>query len=77
MITAAPGSIISGVCWHNRIRAQCLMAEGPNVQDGSRQGISRNWLFEGNYCDAKAQSVSIQDIQNVYDLPQPVRWQSQ
>jgi hypothetical protein len=67
--TSRPGSsniVIQG----NRcegIRAQCLMAEGPNVKDGSHQGVSRNWLFEGNYCDAhaKAQSVSIQDIQDV------------
>jgi hypothetical protein len=67
--TSRPGSsnvVIQG----NRcegIRAQCLMAEGPNVKDGSGDGVSRNWLFEGNYCDAnaKAQSVSIQDIQNV------------
>jgi hypothetical protein len=49
------------------IRAQCLMAEGPHVKDGSGQGVSQNWLFEGNYCDAhaKAQSVSLQDVQNV------------
>jgi hypothetical protein len=67
--TSRPGSqnvVIQG----NRcedIRAQCLMAEGPSVKDGSGDGVSRNWLFEGNYCDAhaKAQSVSIQDIQDV------------
>jgi hypothetical protein len=49
------------------IRAQCLMAEGPNVADGSGAGVSRNWLFRGNYCDAyaKAQSVAFQDVQNV------------
>jgi Right handed beta helix region len=49
------------------IRAQCLMAEGPNVADGSGEGVSRNWLFRGNYCDAyaKAQSVAFQDVQNV------------
>ncbi len=67
--TSRPGSqnvVIQG----NRcegIRAQCLMAEGPSVADGSGEGVSRNWLFEGNYCDAhaKAQSVAIQDVQNV------------
>jgi hypothetical protein len=49
------------------IRAQCLMAEGPNVADGSGEGVSRNWLFQGNYCHAhaKAQSVAFQDVQNV------------
>ena len=49
------------------IRAQCLMAEGPNDIDGSGQGISRNWLFQGNYCDAHAaaQSVALEDVQNV------------
>ena len=49
------------------IRAQCLMAEGPNVADGSGRGVSRNWLFRGNYCDAyaTAQSVAFQDVQNV------------
>jgi hypothetical protein len=49
------------------IRAQCLMAEGPNDLDGSGQGVSRNWLFQGNYCDAHAaaQSVALEDIQNV------------
>jgi hypothetical protein len=49
------------------IRAQCLMAEGPNVADGSGEGMSRNWLFQDNYCDAhaKAQSVAFQDVQNV------------
>lgn len=67
--TSRPGSqnvVIQG----NRcegIRAQCLMAEGPNVEGGSGDGVSRNWVFEGNYCDAHAdaQSVSVQDIQNV------------
>jgi hypothetical protein len=67
--TSRPGSsnvVIQG----NRcegIRAQCLMAEGPHVADGSREGVSRNWLFEGNYCDAyaAAQSVSVQNIQDV------------
>ena len=31
------------------------------------KGVSRNWLFEGNYCDsyADAQSVALEDIQNV------------
>jgi hypothetical protein len=49
------------------IRAQCLMAEGPNDDGGSGQGVSRNWLFDGNYCDAHAaaQSVALEDIQNV------------
>jgi hypothetical protein len=67
--TSGPGSenvVIQG----NRcedIRAQCLMAEGPNDEGGSGKGVSRNWLFEGNYCDAnaKAQSVALEDIQNV------------
>jgi len=67
--TSHPGSqnvVIQG----NRcegIRAQCLMAEGPGVADGSGEGVSRNWLFEGNYCDAHAaaQSVALQDVQNV------------
>ncbi len=49
------------------IRAQCLMAEGPNDEGGSGQGESRNWLFDGNYCDtyAEAQSVALEDIQDV------------
>jgi len=67
--TSGPGSqdvLIQG----NRcegIRAQCLMAEGPNDEGGSGQGVSRNWLFADNYCDAnaKAQSVALEDIQNV------------
>jgi hypothetical protein len=67
--TSGPGSsnvLIQG----NRcegIRAQCLMAEGPNVEDGSGEGVSENWVFDGNYCDshADAQSVSVQDIQHV------------
>jgi hypothetical protein len=67
--TSRPGSsnvVIQG----NRcegIRAQCLMAEGPHVADGSGDGVSRNWLFEGNYCDAyaAAQSVSVQNVQDV------------
>ncbi len=67
--TSGPGSrdvVIQG----NRcegIRAQCLMAEGPDVADGSGEGVSRDWLFEGNYCDAHAaaQSVAIQDVQDV------------
>jgi hypothetical protein len=67
--TSGPGSediVIQG----NRceeIRAQCLMAEGPNDEGGSGEGVSRNWLFEGNYCDsyADAQSVALEDIQNV------------
>jgi hypothetical protein len=43
------------------------MAEGPNDEGGSGEGVSRNWLFDGNYCDAyaKAQSVALEDIQNV------------
>jgi hypothetical protein len=67
--TSRPGSsdvVIQG----NRcegIRAQCLMAEGPNDEGGSGEGVSRNWLFDGNYCDAhaEAQSVALQDIQSV------------
>jgi hypothetical protein len=67
--TSQPGSsdvVIQG----NRcegIRAQCLMAEGPNDDGGSGAGVSRNWLFDGNYCDAHAaaQSVALEDIQNV------------
>jgi hypothetical protein len=67
--TSQPGSsdvVIQG----NRcegIRAQCLMAEGPNDDGGSGEGVSENWLFDGNYCDsnAKAQSVALEDIQNV------------
>jgi len=49
------------------IRAQCLMAEGPNDEGGSGEGVSRNWLFDGNYCDAHAdaQSVALEDIQDV------------
>jgi hypothetical protein len=49
------------------IRAQCLMAEGPNDEYGSGEGVSRNWLFDGNYCDshADAQSVALEDIQDV------------
>ena len=43
------------------------MAEGPNDEGGSGQGESRNWLFDGNYCDsyAEAQSVALEDIQDV------------
>ena len=67
--TSGPGSsnvVIQG----NRcegIRAQCLMAEGPNDEGGSGEGVSRNWLFDGNYCEAnaKAQSVAFEDIQDV------------
>jgi len=67
--TSQPGSsdvVIQG----NRcegIRAQCLMAEGPDDDGGSGEGVSENWLFDGNYCDAhaKAQSVALEDIQNV------------
>jgi parallel beta helix pectate lyase-like protein len=49
------------------IRAQCLMAEGPNDEGGSGEGESRNWLFDGNYCEsyAEAQSVALEDIQDV------------
>ncbi len=49
------------------IRAQCLMAEGPNDDGGSGEGVSRNWLFDGNYCDshAEAQSLALEDIQDV------------
>ena len=67
--TSGPGSsdvVIQG----NRcedIRAQCLMAEGPDDEGGSGEGVSRRWLFDGNYCDAnaKAQSVALEDIQDV------------
>ena len=67
--TSRPGSsdvVIQG----NRcegIRAQCLMAEGPNDEGGSRTGVSRHWVFDGNYCDsyAAAQSVALEDIQDV------------
>jgi hypothetical protein len=67
--TSRPGSsnvVIQG----NRcegIRAQCLMAEGPNDEGGSGEGVSRDWLFDGNYCDAhaEAQSVALQDVQDV------------
>ena len=67
--TSLPGSsdvVIQG----NRceeIRAQCLMAEGPDVADGSGDGVSRRWLFDSNYCDsyAAAQSVALVDIQDV------------
>jgi hypothetical protein len=31
------------------IRAQCLMAEGPDDEGGSGEGVSRRWLFDGNY----------------------------
>jgi hypothetical protein len=49
------------------IRAQCVIGEGPGVQDGSGEGVSRNWLIEGNYCDshAAAQSMVIRDVQDV------------
>jgi hypothetical protein len=49
------------------IRAQCLMAEGPNDEGGSGEGVSRNWLFDGNYCEshAEAQSLALEDIQDV------------
>lgn len=49
------------------IRAQCLMAEGPNDEGGSGDGVSRNWLFDGNYCEsnADAQSVALEGIQDV------------
>ena len=43
--------------------------DGRGAERGGRvgQGVSRNWLFQGNYCDAyaKAQSVAFQDVQNV------------
>ena len=49
------------------IPAQCLMAEGPGVKDGSGEGVSRGWVFDGNYCDsyAPAQSVALEGIQDV------------
>jgi hypothetical protein len=67
--TSRPGSsdvVIQG----NRcegIRAQCLMAEGPDDEGGSGAGVSRGWLFDGNYCDAHAaaQSVALEDVQDV------------
>lgn len=67
--TSQPGSsdvLIQG----NRcegIRAQCLIGEGPADDGGSREGVSRNWVFDRNYCDshAKAQSVVLEDIQDV------------
>ena len=67
--TSEPGS--SGVLIQgNRcegIRAQCLMAEGPDDEGGSGKGESRGWLFDRNYCDAyaAAQSVALEDIQDV------------
>lgn len=67
--TSGPGSV-DVVIQGNRcegIRAQCLMAEGPNDDGGSGEGVSRDWYFEGNYCEsfAEAQSVALEDIQNV------------
>jgi len=67
--TSGPGSshvLIQG----NRcegIRAQCLIGEGPDDEGGSGRGVSRNWVFDRNYCDAnaKAQSVVLEDVQNV------------
>ena len=54
------------------IRAQCLMAEGPNAETasgkgGGGRGVSRDWVFDANFCDshAEAQSVALQDVQNV------------
>ena len=50
---------------------QCLMAEGPHDDDGDGQGNgvgqSANWTIAGNYfeCHAPAQTVALQDIQNV------------
>ena len=72
--TSQPGSsdvLIQG----NRcegIRAQCLMAEGPDDEGGSGEGESRDWLFDRNYCDAyaAAQSVALEDIQDVIDHEQ-------
>jgi Right handed beta helix region len=67
--TSGPGSS-DAVIQGNRcegIRAQCLMAEGPDDEGGSGEGESRNWLFDGNYCDshADAQSVALEDVQDV------------
>lgn len=67
--TSGPGSsnvVIQGNKCEG-IRAQCLMAEGPNDEGGSGEGVSRNWLFDGNYCEANAdaQSVALEDIQDV------------
>ena len=50
---------------------QCLMAEGPRDDDGDGQGSgignSANWTVADNYfeCHAPAQTVALQDIQNV------------
>jgi hypothetical protein len=43
------------------------MAEGPGDDGGSGEGVSRGWVFDGNYCDshAAAQSVALEDIQDV------------
>jgi hypothetical protein len=50
---------------------QCLMAEGPNDDDGDGKGSgvgrSQNWLVTNNHfeCHAPAQTVALQDIHDV------------
>jgi parallel beta helix pectate lyase-like protein len=51
-----------------KVAAQCLIAEGPNLPDDGVQGPgqSANWTFSNNYCDdGAAQALMIRDIQNV------------
>ena len=49
-----------------KIENICLIAEGPNADDGSHHGQSSNFTFSNNYCDNKAsQATFVDDIQNV------------
>src|SRR5690606_41681395 len=50
------------------IRAQCLMAEGPDVDNGSGEGESENWLFDGNYCDSHAEAQSVRSEEHTSEL---------
>jgi hypothetical protein len=62
--------IMNNKCASAQFR-QCLMAEGPHDDDGDGEGNgigqSANWTVSGNYfeCHAPAQTVALQDIQNV------------
>ena len=62
--------ILNNKCASSQFR-QCLMAEGPHDDDGDGEGNgvgqSANWTVSGNYfeCHAPAQTVALQDIQNV------------
>jgi hypothetical protein len=52
----------------DKIDNQCLIAEGPHSSagDGSGNGVSSDFTFSNNYCDAgAAQATEIDDVQGV------------